>query len=102
MFTLDNVIDTVQNTNKQFVDIFVPNESMAKAFNEIIDANSQYAKIAYKSSFGIAGGIVQEMLQGMANAAKFDYAKFGDSVTKACSEINKQAEKAAKAYGKKV
>ncbi len=101
MFTLDATIDAVQGAKKQFVNTFVQNENVAKALNNFVDAQSEYTKKAAKTTMDTATSLTQEMVKGATELAKFDYAKFGEGVMKAYNEMNKQAEKVAKAYSKK-
>lgn len=102
MFTLDATIDTIQGAKKQFVNTFVQNEAVAKALNEYVDAQSEYTKKAVKTTMDATTRVTQEMVRGMTEAAKFDYAKFGEGVMKAYNEMNNAAQKVAKAYSKKV
>ena len=44
MFTLDAAIDTVQNGKKQFVNTFVPNESIKETLNSFVDAQGKTRK----------------------------------------------------------
>lgn len=101
MFTIDATIDAIQTAKKQFVGTFVQNETIAKALNEFVDAQSEYTKKAAKATVDAATLVTQEMVKGATEAAKFDYTKFGEGVMKAYNEMNKQAEKVAKAYSKK-
>lgn len=101
MFTIDATIDAVQTAKKQFVSTFVQNETVAKALNDFVDAQSDYTKKAVKTTVDAATRVTQEMVKGASQAAKFDYSKFGEGVMKAYTEMNKQAEKVAKAYSRK-
>lgn len=101
MFTIDATIDAVQGAKKQFVSTFVQNETVAKALNNFVDAQSEYTKKAVKATMDTATSVTQEMVKGATEVAKFDYTKFGEGVMKAYNEMNKQAEKVSKAYSKK-
>ena len=101
MFTIDATIDTIQGAKKQFVNTFVQNETVAKALNEFVDAQSEYTKKAMKTTMDTATRVTQEVVRGATEVSKFDYAKFGEGVMKAYNEMNKQAEKVAKAYSRK-
>lgn len=101
MFTIDATIDAVQTAKKQFVNTFVQNETIAKALNEFVDAQSEYTKKAIKTTVDAATRVTQEVVKGATEASKFDYNKFGQGVMKAYNEMNKQAEKVAKAYSRK-
>lgn len=98
MFTIDQTIDAVQNGKKTFVSTFVQNEAVAKALNNFVDAQSEYTKKAAKVSQDTATVVAQELVKAYHNAAKFDYAKFGEGVMKAYNDINKVA---VKAYSRK-
>lgn len=49
MFTPDLIIDTIQNSKKQFVNTFVTDKSVAAALNEFVDAQTAYTKQAAKA-----------------------------------------------------
>ena len=101
MFTLDATIDAVQGAKKQFVSTFVQNEAIAKALNEYVDAQSEYTKKAVKTAMDTTTVVTQEVVRNISEMAKVDYTKFNETVTKAVGEMQKQAEKVAKAYSKK-
>jgi len=83
MFTADTMIDTVQNSKKQFVKTFVTNEHIAESMNHFIDTQAEYTKKAMKSTTDAATEIMQETQKAMREAAKFDYSKFGEGIMKA-------------------
>ena len=83
MFTADTVIDTVQNSKKQFVKTFVTNEHIAESMNHFIDTQAEYTKKAIKATTDAATEIMQETQKAMREAAKFDYSKFGEGIMKA-------------------
>jgi len=83
MFTADTLIDTVQNSKKQFVKTFVTNEHIAESMNHFIDTQADYTKKAIKATTDAATEIMQETQKAMREAAKFDYTKFGEGIMKA-------------------
>jgi len=83
MFTADTLIDTVQNSKKQFVKTFVTNEHIAESMNHFIDTQADYTKKAFKATTDAATEIMQETQKVMREAAKFDYTKFGEGIMKA-------------------
>jgi len=83
MFTADTLIDTVQNSKKQFVKTFVSNEHIAESMNHFIDTQAEYTKKAMKATTDAATEIMQETQKAMREAAKFDYSKFGEDIMKA-------------------
>ena len=94
MFTFDAAIDAVQNGKKTFVNTFVQHEAIAKALNSFVDAQSEYTKKATKVGMDTATVLTQETVKAFRDAAKFDYAKFGEGVMKAYNDINKSVTKA--------
>jgi hypothetical protein len=92
MFTFDAMIDTVQTGKKQFVKTFVNNEKIADALNEFIDAQTTYTKQAVNTTTQTATTLGKEAMNQMENAAKFDYAKFGEGVMKAYQSMTKPAK----------
>jgi hypothetical protein len=83
MFTADTVIDSIQNSKKQFVKTFVTNEHIAESMNHFIDTQAEYTKKAMKATTDAATEIMQETQKAMREAAKFDYSKFGEGIMKA-------------------
>lgn len=60
MFTVDSIIDTVQNTKKQFVTtVFSNNESFKTELVKLIDAQTDFAKGQFKTSLQIAETFVK-------------------------------------------
>jgi hypothetical protein len=90
MFTIDATIDAVQNGKKQFVKTFVQNEAAAKAMNEFIEAQADYTKKAAKVGVDTFTTLSTEAVKSIQNAAKFDYAKFGEGIMKAYSATTKK------------
>jgi hypothetical protein len=102
MFTVDSMVDTIQNSKKQFVNIFVQNKVIAQALNDFVDAQSEYTKNAFKTNFDAGSRVTQELVRSATELTKFDYSKFGEGIMKAYGEINRQTEKMARAaYSKK-
>jgi hypothetical protein len=89
MFTADTVIDTVQNSKKQFVKTFVTNEHIAESMNHFIDTQAEYTKKAMKATTDAATEIMQETQKVMRETAKFDYTKFGEGIMKAYQATGK-------------
>ncbi|NBW58037.1 hypothetical protein EBR43_09740 [bacterium] len=83
MFTIDTMVDSVQNGKKTFVKTFVKNETIADAMNAFIDAQSMYTKSAAKVGLDTVLSITSEMVKLSQDANKFDYVKFGEGVMKA-------------------
>lgn len=76
MFTLDTAIDTFQTGKKQFVStVFAKNESVAKALNEFVDAQTAYTKSAVKAGTDVATKLGTEATKLAQEASKFDYTK---------------------------
>lgn len=89
MFTYDATIDAVQTGKKQFVKTFVTDEKIADALNQFIDNQTEYTKKAFKATVDAGTTVVQETIKHAQEAAKFDYAKFGEGIMKAYSAQTK-------------
>ena len=89
MFTLDATIDAVQTGKKQFVKTFVTDEKIADALNQFIDNQTEYTKKAAKATMDAGTTVAQESIKHIQEAAKFDYAKFGEGIMKAYSAQTK-------------
>ena len=90
MFTLDATIDAVQTGKKQFVSTFVQNETVAKALNSFIDAQTEYTKKAVKAGTDAAITLGQESVKLAQDAMKVDYSKFGEGFAKAFYATSKK------------
>ena len=60
MFNADQVIDTIQNGKKQFVNTFVVDAKFKEELVKLIDAQTNFAKGSVKSSFDIAQAFVKK------------------------------------------
>jgi hypothetical protein len=89
MFTYDATIDAVQTGKKQFVKTFITDEKIADALNQFIDNQSEYTKKAAKATIDAGTTVMQETIKHSQEAAKFDYAKFGEGIMKAYSAQTK-------------
>ena len=83
MFTFDTTIDAVQTGKKQFVKTFISDEKIADALNQFIDNQTEYTKKAVKATVDAGTTVMQETVKHVQDAAKIDYAKFGEGVMKA-------------------
>jgi len=83
MFTLDPVIDAVHTGHKTLVNTFVTNEKIAAALNSLADTQAEYTKKTFKVATDTATTVSQEMVKVAQDAAKVDFAKFGEQMTKA-------------------
>lgn len=83
MFTFDATIDAVQTGKKQFVKTFITDEKIADALNQFIDNQTEYTKKATKATIDAGTTVMQETIKHAQEAAKFDYAKFGEGIAKA-------------------
>jgi hypothetical protein len=89
MFTLDSTIEAVQNSKKQVVSTFVQNEVLAKAFNDFIDAQTDYTRKALKTSTDTMTTVGQEFAKTVAETAKTDYTKMSETFTKVYTDLTK-------------
>lgn len=89
MFTPDATIDAVQTAKKTFVNTFVTNEAVKDSMVKFIDAQAEYTKKAAKVGMDTATTIAQEAIKVGQEAAKFDYNKFYDTVSKAFTVAKK-------------
>ena len=82
MFTANHIIDAVQNGKKQFVKTFVTNENMADAMLRFVDAQTEYTKKAAKVGEETVSVLTTEGIKSIQNAAKFDFFKFSENISK--------------------
>lgn len=84
MFTLDSTIDTIQTAKKTAVNtVFANHESVAKALNEFVDAQTAYTKSALKAGTDAATKLSSEAVKAAQEVSKFDYTKVTDAFSKA-------------------
>ncbi len=55
----DAAIEAVQNAKKAAVKTFVTNEALAKSFNEVIDAQSEYTKQFVNTLFNVQAKVLE-------------------------------------------
>ena len=89
MFTTDSFVDTVQTAKKTWIKTFITNDHIAESMNHFIDTQAEYTKKAMKATTDAATEIMQETQKVMREAAKFDYAKFGEGIMKAYQATGK-------------
>lgn len=90
MFTFDTTIDLIQTGKKNFVStVFAKNETVAKALNEFVDAQTAYTKDAVKAGTDVASKLSSETVKLGQEAMKYDWAKAFDNVTKAFTTAKK-------------
>jgi hypothetical protein len=59
MFTLDFVIDSVQNAKKTFVNTFITDDKFKKELTKLVDAQTEFAKGQVKTTLSIAEAFVK-------------------------------------------
>jgi hypothetical protein len=76
MFTLDLAIDTIQTGKKTFVNtVFAGNQTIAKALNEFVDAQTSYTKGAVKAATNVATTLSSEAVKSVEDLKKWDMTK---------------------------
>lgn len=70
MFTPDVLIDTIQNSKKQVVNMLVTNETFKTELIKLVDAQTEFAKGQFKTTLSIAQALIK-------NASDACYAKAG-------------------------
>ena len=83
MLIFDTMVDSIQNSKKQFVSTFVTNEKIAESLNTFIDSQTTYTKKALKETTDASTAVMHEMIKLVQESNKFDYAKFGEGIMKA-------------------
>ena len=83
MFTVDAMIDTVQNSKKQVIKTLVTNPTISESMTKFVDAQTEYTKEAVKASTDTWTTVSKELMKSMQEATKFDYTKFGEGIMKA-------------------
>lgn len=67
MFTIDTVIDSIQNAKKQMVNTFVTDPRFKEELSKLVDSQTEFAKGSVKSSMAITEAIAtQAKVQLMA------------------------------------
>ncbi len=89
MFTPDATIDAVQTAKKTFVNTFVTNETVKDSMIKFIDAQAEYTKKAAKVGVDTFATVTAEAVKVTQEAAKFDMAKYFETVSKAFTAAKK-------------
>jgi hypothetical protein len=76
MFTTDFFIDSVQTSQKQFVNTFVTHDGIKKALNEFVDGQTSYTKSAIKTTIEVNTRILEETTKAFTDLTKVDLTKF--------------------------
>lgn len=69
MFNFNTIIDTVQGAKTQFLDTFVIDKTVRSSLQEIVNAQTDFAKVATKNVQDVITKSTEEL-------AKFDVNKF--------------------------
>ena len=80
-------IAAVQTAKKTFVNTFVTNETVKESMLDFIENQTEYTKKAFKATSDMATTVLAETTKAAQNAAKFDYAKFGEGIMKAYNQL---------------
>ena len=84
MFTLDTTIDAVQTAKKTFVNtVFANNETVAKALNDYVEAQTEYTKGVVKAGTTVATKLASESVKVAQEVIKYDYFKAIEPFTEA-------------------
>lgn len=76
MFNVDFYIDSVQNTKKQMVDVFVKHDAVKSALKSFVDSQTAYTKAAVKSVSEINTRLAEETVKSIKEASQIDFTKF--------------------------
>lgn len=75
MFTPEAIIDTIQNSKKQFVRAAIKNEAIADAWIKFADTQAAYTKAAVRAFTDVGTSMYYETTKLAKEAAtKFDFA----------------------------
>jgi len=86
MFTVEKLVDTIQNSKKQFVETFVKQENIRDSLNEFIDAQTKYTKTVVDTANTITKTVSDEATKMVKEVADYDWSKFADQATKTIKE----------------
>lgn len=75
MFTVDMLIDSVQNGKKMAVNTFVQHEGYKTVLKDFVDVQTAYTKSAYKASKDVADRLTIESVKAFTDFTKFDITK---------------------------
>jgi len=78
MFNLDQLVDSIQSSKKQFVATVVKQDEIRNSINEIIDAQTQYTKIALDTMTKIGKTVSEETVKSIKETATYDWSKLAE------------------------
>lgn len=82
MMLFEYMVDTVQNTKKQFVSTVITNEKIANSLNGFIDAQTSYTKSAMKNMTEVSVDLAKESLSILKKYDTFDCFKYNEPILK--------------------
>ena len=86
MFTVEKLVDTIQNSKKQFVETFVKQEDVRDSLNEFIDAQSEYTKTVVDTATKLTKTVSEEATKLVKEVAEYDWSNLADQATKTIKE----------------
>lgn len=82
MVLFEYMVDTVQNTKKQFVSTVITNEKIANSLNGFIDTQTSYTKSAMKNMTEVSVDLAKENLSILKKYDTFDCFKYNETILK--------------------
>ena len=86
MFTVEKLVDTIQNSKKQFVETFVKQEDMRNSLNEFIDAQTKYTKTVVDTANTLTKTVSDEATKLVKEVSEYDWSNFTNQATKTIKE----------------
>ena len=86
MFTVEKLVDTIQNSKKQFVETFVKQEDMRNSLNEFIDAQTKYTKTVVDTATKLTKTVSDEATKLVKEMTEYDWSNLADQATKTIKE----------------
>ena len=86
MFTVEKLVDTIQNSKKQFVETFVKQEDVRDSLNEFIDAQTEYTKTVVDTATKLTKTVSDEATKLVKEVSEYDWSNFTNQATKTIKE----------------
>ena len=86
MFTVEKLVDSIQNGQRQFVETFVKNEEIRKSINELIDAQAQYTKTVSDTVTELGKTVSDQTSKTVKEMTKFDWSELTEKAANTIKE----------------
>jgi len=78
MFTVEQFVNSVQDSQKEFVETFVKQDTIRDSINDLIDAQAEFTKSVWNTMTKIGKTTADETAKTIKEAAVYDWSKLAE------------------------